>query len=221
MASCTVIIRSNTAGAVFNPLSLPPRRGLVQQGLSAAGGALGFYWLGLGADKRHLSGVTLNQLMRYTYISAHCLQGIAHPVGEADVALFHDQAKGLRVGPSAGGRCLTRPSPTAQTAFSARDIDLVGSTGMPTLARIQTGESPGTRCMQIRGPAKGQVRRREAGCFGPPRRNRGVGAREAWNISKSAPGPWRLTHTPALHLALHAKMFRQMGRPELAPARAA
>ena len=51
--SCTVIIRSNTAGAVFNPLSLPPRRGFVQQGLSAAGGALGFYWLGLAADKRY------------------------------------------------------------------------------------------------------------------------------------------------------------------------
>jgi hypothetical protein len=35
--------------------------------------------------------------MRYTYISAHCVQGIAHPVGEADVMLFHDEAKGLRV----------------------------------------------------------------------------------------------------------------------------
>jgi hypothetical protein len=35
--------------------------------------------------------------MRYTYISAHCVQGIAHPVGETDVVLFHDAAKGLRV----------------------------------------------------------------------------------------------------------------------------
>lgn len=55
--SCTVIIRSNTAGAAFNHLSLSPRRGLVQQGLSAARDALGFYWLGLAADKRYSSGV--------------------------------------------------------------------------------------------------------------------------------------------------------------------
>jgi RNA-directed DNA polymerase len=52
-------------------------------------------------------------------------------------------------------------------------------------------------------------------------RKRGVSVREAWNTSKSAHGPWRLSRTPALSLALPAKLFRQMGLPELAPARAA
>lgn len=35
--------------------------------------------------------------MRYTFLSAHCVQGIAHPVGAADITLFDDQAKGIRV----------------------------------------------------------------------------------------------------------------------------
>ena len=52
-------------------------------------------------------------------------------------------------------------------------------------------------------------------------RKRGVTVREAWNTSKSAHGPWRLSKTPALNLALPAKLFRQMGLPELAPAKAA
>jgi len=51
-------------------------------------------------------------------------------------------------------------------------------------------------------------------------RKRGVSVREAWNTSKSAHGPWRLSKTPALNVALPAKLFRQMGLPELAPARA-
>ncbi len=52
-------------------------------------------------------------------------------------------------------------------------------------------------------------------------RKRGVSVREAWNTSKSAHGPWRLSQTPALSLALPARLFRQMGLPELAPATAA
>ncbi len=52
-------------------------------------------------------------------------------------------------------------------------------------------------------------------------RKRGVTVREAWNTSKSAHGPWRLSKTPALNLALSAKLFRQMGLPELAPTKAA
>ena len=52
-------------------------------------------------------------------------------------------------------------------------------------------------------------------------RKRGVSVREAWNTSKSAHGPWRLSQTSALSLALPAKLFRQMGLPELATARAA
>ena len=52
-------------------------------------------------------------------------------------------------------------------------------------------------------------------------RKRGVQRREAWNMAKSAHGPWRLSQTPALMQALPAKLFRQMGLPELAGARAA
>ena len=43
-------------------------------------------------------------------------------------------------------------------------------------------------------------------------RKRGVSVREAWNTSKSAHGPWRLSQTPALSLALPARMFRQRRR---------
>ena len=50
---------------------------------------------------------------------------------------------------------------------------------------------------------------------------RAVSGREAWNTRKSVHGPWRLSQTPALTLALPVKLFRQMGLPELAPARAA
>lgn len=35
--------------------------------------------------------------MRYTFISAHCVQGIAHSTGEPDLTLFNDQAQGIRV----------------------------------------------------------------------------------------------------------------------------
>lgn len=52
-------------------------------------------------------------------------------------------------------------------------------------------------------------------------RKRGISVREAWNTSKSAHGPWRLSKTPALSLALPLKLFRQMGLPELAPVKAA
>ncbi|QFY43704.1 maturase [Candidatus Methylospira mobilis] len=46
-------------------------------------------------------------------------------------------------------------------------------------------------------------------------RKRGVTVREAWNTSKSAHGPWRLSKTPALNLALPAKTFSNMGLPSL------
>ena len=52
-------------------------------------------------------------------------------------------------------------------------------------------------------------------------RKRWLTVREAWSTSKSEHGPWRLSKTPALNLALPAKLFRQMGLPELAPAKAA
>jgi len=47
-------------------------------------------------------------------------------------------------------------------------------------------------------------------------RRRGVSVREAWNTSKSAHGPWRLSKTPALALALPRRYFRNLGLPELA-----
>ena len=47
-------------------------------------------------------------------------------------------------------------------------------------------------------------------------RRRGVSVREAWNTSKSAHGPWRLSKTPALALALPARYFSNLGLPSLA-----
>lgn len=35
--------------------------------------------------------------MRYTFLSAHCVEGIAHPIGEPDLVLFDGRAKGVRV----------------------------------------------------------------------------------------------------------------------------
>jgi RNA-directed DNA polymerase len=47
-------------------------------------------------------------------------------------------------------------------------------------------------------------------------RRRGVSVREAWHTSKSAHGPWRLSKTPALALALPARYFSNMGLPRVA-----
>ena len=48
-------------------------------------------------------------------------------------------------------------------------------------------------------------------------RKRGVSVREAWNTSKSAHGPWRLSKTPALTIALPLRFFNNLGLPNLAP----
>ena len=48
-------------------------------------------------------------------------------------------------------------------------------------------------------------------------RKRGVSVREAWNTSKSAHGPWRLSKTPALTVALPLRFFESLGLPSLAP----
>lgn len=48
-------------------------------------------------------------------------------------------------------------------------------------------------------------------------RKRGVSVREAWNTSKSAHGPWRLSKTPALAIALPLRYFNHLGLPSLAP----
>ena len=47
-------------------------------------------------------------------------------------------------------------------------------------------------------------------------RRRGVSVREAWYTAKSAHGPWRLSKTPALALALPARYFARLGLPSLA-----
>ena len=47
-------------------------------------------------------------------------------------------------------------------------------------------------------------------------RKHGVTVREAWNTSKSAHGPWRLSKTPALALALPLRYFENLGVPSLA-----
>jgi group II intron reverse transcriptase/maturase len=46
-------------------------------------------------------------------------------------------------------------------------------------------------------------------------RRRGVSRQEAWNTAKSAHGPWRLSKTPALALALPARYFERLGLPTL------
>jgi hypothetical protein len=48
-------------------------------------------------------------------------------------------------------------------------------------------------------------------------RQRGVSRREAWNVAKSAHGPWRLSQTPALATALPLRLFENLGLPSLAP----
>jgi RNA-directed DNA polymerase len=47
-------------------------------------------------------------------------------------------------------------------------------------------------------------------------RRRGVSRRDAWHTAKSAHGPWRLSKTPALALALPARYFERLGLPSLA-----
>jgi len=50
-------------------------------------------------------------------------------------------------------------------------------------------------------------------------RKRGVSVHEAWNTSKSAHGPWRLSKTPALAIALPLSFFINLGLPNLVPSR--
>ena len=46
-------------------------------------------------------------------------------------------------------------------------------------------------------------------------RYRGVGRQLAWNTAKSAHGPWRLSQSPALALALPQRYFAVLGLPSL------
>ena len=47
-------------------------------------------------------------------------------------------------------------------------------------------------------------------------RKRGVSRQLAWNTAKSAHGPWRISHSPALYQAMPIRWFRNLGLPELA-----
>jgi len=47
-------------------------------------------------------------------------------------------------------------------------------------------------------------------------RKRGVSVRDAWHTSQSAHGPWRLSQTPAVALALPVRYFTDLGLPSLA-----
>lgn len=47
-------------------------------------------------------------------------------------------------------------------------------------------------------------------------RKHGVSRELAWNTAKSAHGPWRLSHSPALYFAMPTRYFRDLGLPELA-----
>lgn len=44
---------------------------------------------------------------------------------------------------------------------------------------------------------------------------RGISRRLAWDTSKSAHGPWRLCHSPAIEIALPVTYFNTMGLPQL------
>ncbi|OGV42438.1 MAG: hypothetical protein A2X46_11285 [Lentisphaerae bacterium GWF2_57_35] len=46
-------------------------------------------------------------------------------------------------------------------------------------------------------------------------RRRGVSRKLAWNTSKSAHGPWRLSQSPALCFALPSGFFIKLGLPSL------
>jgi group II intron reverse transcriptase/maturase len=48
-------------------------------------------------------------------------------------------------------------------------------------------------------------------------RQHGISRREAWNMAKSAHGPWRMSNTPALAAALPLRFFKTLGLPSLAP----
>jgi RNA-directed DNA polymerase len=65
------------------------------------------------------------------------------------------------------------------------------------------------RCMQWK--QWGRRRYREL-------RKRGVSRDLAWNTTKSAHGPWRLSRSPALSFALPAAYFDSLGLPRLAEA---
>ncbi|MDX5298006.1 MAG: hypothetical protein LPK85_03545 [Gammaproteobacteria bacterium] len=47
-------------------------------------------------------------------------------------------------------------------------------------------------------------------------RKRGVPVPLAWNTSKSAHGPWRLSKSPGLMQAMPNRYFKGLGLPELA-----
>lgn len=46
-------------------------------------------------------------------------------------------------------------------------------------------------------------------------RNRGISSVLAWNTAKSAHGPWRLSRSPALAIALPGRYFDTLGLPRL------
>jgi hypothetical protein len=46
-------------------------------------------------------------------------------------------------------------------------------------------------------------------------KRRGVSVDLAWNTAKSVHGPWRLSQSPALTIALSARYFRKLGLPRL------
>jgi hypothetical protein len=47
-------------------------------------------------------------------------------------------------------------------------------------------------------------------------RRLGIDVRLAWNTSKSAHGPWRLSASPALYRALSNRYFKDLGLPQVA-----
>ena len=77
------------------------------------------------------------------------------------------------------------------------------------LKELDSGMRRRRRCRQ--GKQWGRRRYREL-------RKRGVSRDLAWNTTKSAHGPWRLSRSPALSFALPAAYFDSLGLPRLAEA---
>lgn len=72
--------------------------------------------------------------MRFTFLSAHCVQGLAHPSSEADVTLFADQATGIRVQLTGDAVCHLHVLNRHQALMS---MLLQGMIGNPTATEFQ------------------------------------------------------------------------------------
>ena len=124
-------------------------------------------------------------------------------------------------------------SEKALKAFQAKVRAITGRTGGRTrrqivqeLRQLVRGWRAFFGVAEVRSPRRDLdkwSRRRRRSYHGKPwgrrgdreRRKRGVGRQLAWNTVKSAHGPWRLSPSPALAIALPQRYFAARGLPSL------